>query len=154
MLSKRLKFTRERKGMTQVELARLFGISSSTLSGWETKKDTIPFKYLIQYANEYHYSLDYLYGITNKNKEYESIEINPKEIGKNIKILRKIHGDSQRELAQKLNYSFSCICHYETGRTLVSTNFLYALSKKYNNYSIDELLGRKEKQKETTKVAI
>ena len=75
MIVERLKYTRERKNIKQRELASLFGVDYSTVSGWETGKDTIPLKYLIIYANTYNYSLDYLYGLTTENKQYEKLEI-------------------------------------------------------------------------------
>jgi len=152
MLAERLKYTRERKGLTQVELAKMFGVSGSTLSGWETRKDIIPFKYVLQYANLYHYSLDYLFGLTEENKDYENIDIDLKKIGRNVRIIRKLQHDSQKDLAFKLNYSISCISHYETGKKLISTTFVYGFSKLYRFYSIDKIVGRKLKQKEISKV--
>lgn len=145
MIVERLKYTRERKNIKQRELASLFGVDYSTVSGWETGKDTIPLKYLIIYANTYNYSLDYLYGLTTENKQYEKLEIDLEKIGNNLKKLRKSHGYTLKELTKKLNYSISCYSHYEKGRTLISTNFLYALTTIYEKISLDELLGRKKK---------
>lgn len=149
MKVKNFKYTRERKNIKQKEIAEILGVHFSTVSGWESGKDTIPLKYLIKYANHYNYSLDYLFGITKENKEYEELEIDLNLIAKNLKILRKIHGDTQKDLSKKLNYSISGISHYETGRTLMPTIFIYALTKEYQNFSIDKLLGRKVKEKTT-----
>ncbi len=152
MIVKRLRETRERNNKKQREIAELLNVTYSTVSGWETGKDTIPLKYLITYANIYNYSLDYLFGITKVNQEYEKLEINLKEIAKNLKKIRKKYGFTMKEIAENLNYSIPCYGHYEAGRTLISTTFIYSLSKLYNNYSIDELLGRKKKIKTTLKI--
>lgn len=154
MIVQRLKETRERKDKKQKEIAKLLGVTYSTVSGWETGKDTIPLKYLIKYANTYNYSLDYLFGLTKENKNYEKFEINLKEIAINLKKIRKEHGLTIKEVAESLNYSTPCYGHYESGRTLISTTFIFSLSKLYNNYSIDELLGRKIKKKTNTKINV
>jgi len=147
MIVERLKYTRERKNIKQKEVAELLGVNFTTVSGWEIGKDTIPLKHLIKYANKYNYSLDYLFGISKENKEYEELTLDYEEIGKNLKKIRKAHNLTMKELVSTLNYSISCYAHYETGRTLISTTFLYSLSKYYKNYSIDKLLGRREKIK-------
>ena len=144
MVVKRLRYTRERKNIKQREIAEILGVDYSTVSGWETGKDTIPLKYLIKYANIYNYSLDYLFGIVEENKEKKKLDIDLEKFGKQLKRIRKQKGFTQKDLIEKLNYSISCLSHYETGRTLISTTFLYALSKIYK-ISTDELLGRKEK---------
>ena len=67
MIVKNLKESRERLDLKQVDIAKIFPVTKYTVSGWETGKDTIPLRRLIQYANHYNYSLDYLFGLS-KNK--------------------------------------------------------------------------------------
>ncbi len=98
MIVKRLRYTREKKGIKQKEIAEILGVDYSTVSGWETGKDTIPLKYLIEYANKYNYSLDYLFGLTEENKEYKPVEIDLEKLGKHLKKTRKQMGISQKEL--------------------------------------------------------
>jgi bacteriophage CI repressor helix-turn-helix domain len=63
MIVKNFKYTRENLGLKQKDLTNLFNVTYSTISGWETGKDTIPLKQLIKYANKYNLSLDYLFGL-------------------------------------------------------------------------------------------
>jgi hypothetical protein len=45
-----------------------------------------------------------------------------------------------------LNTSSGGYAHYENSRYLIPTNFIYNLALYYDNFSIDEILGRKEKK--------
>ena len=145
MKVKRLRETREFLDLKQVDLIDLFGVTYSTISGWETGKDTIPLKQLIKYANKFNFSLDYLLGITDKNVEYKKLEIDLNILATNLKKKRKQYGKTQQQIADIINTSQSSYAHYENARYLIPLNFLYNLSKIYNDLSIDEILGRKKK---------
>lgn len=145
MKVKRLRETRENLDLKQIDLTDLFGVTYSTISGWETGKDTIPLKQLIKYANKYNYSLDYLLGLTDKNIEYKDLKINLNTLATNLKKKRKQYGKTQQQIADIINTSQSSYAHYENARYLMPLNFLYNLSKIYNDLSVDEILGRKKK---------
>lgn len=145
MIIKRLRETRETMELKQKDLTDLFGVTYSTISGWETGKDTIPLRQLIKYANKFNYSLDYLFGLTNANEEYLPLEINLDAISKNLKSIRKENKKTQQDIANVLNTSSSAYAHYENSRYLIPTNFIYSLSLIYKNFSIDKILGRKKK---------
>ncbi len=145
MKVKRLRETRENLDLKQIDLTDLFGVTYSTISGWETGKDTIPLKQLIKYANKYNYSLDYLLGLTDKNIEYKDLKINLNSLATNLRKKRKQYGKTQQQIADIINTSQSSYAHYENARYLMPLNFLYNLSKIYNDLSIDEMLGRKKK---------
>ena len=145
MKVKRLRETRENLDLKQIDLTDLFGVTYSTISGWETGKDTIPLKQLIKYANKYNYSLDYLLGLTDKNIEYKDLKINLNTLATNLRKKRKQYGKTQQQIADIINTSQSSYAHYENARYLMPLNFLYNLSKIYNDLSIDEILGRKKK---------
>ena len=145
MKVKRLRETRENLDLKQIDLTDLFGVTYSTISGWETGKDTIPLKQLIKYANQYNYSLDYLLGLTDKNIEYKDLKINLNTLATNLKKKRKQYGKTQQQIADIINTSQSSYAHYENARYLMPLNFLYNLSKIYDDLSIDEILGRKKK---------
>ncbi len=145
MKVKRLRETRENLDLKQIDLTDLFGVTYSTISGWETGKDTIPLKQLIKYANKYNYSLDYLLGLTDKNIEYKDLKINLNTLATNLRKKRKQYGKTQQQIADIINTSQSSYAHYENARYLMPLNFLYNLSKIYNDLSIDEMLGRKKK---------
>ena len=117
----------------------------TTISGWETGKDTIPLRRLIEYASHYNFSLDCLFGITNRNDEsYLPLEINMDLISKNLRILRKRNAMTQEEVAKKINTSQANYAHYENSQNLIPTIFLYNLTLVYKPFSIDKLLGRKK----------
>ena len=44
MIGNNLRYCREELEMTQKELGFVFGVHESTISGWETGKDTIPLR--------------------------------------------------------------------------------------------------------------
>ncbi len=144
MIVKNFRYSRESLDLKQRELTSLFNVTSSTISGWEIGKDTIPLKHLIKYANEYGFSLDYLFGLKNKNEVYKPLEVDLELIGKNLRIIRKTNKLTQEEVAKILNTGASGYAHYENARNLIPTTFLFALSKIYKDFSIDEILGRKK----------
>lgn len=144
MMAKRLRETRENLDLKQVDLTDLFGVTYSTISGWETGKNTIPLKQLIKYANKYSFSLDYLLGLTNNNIEYDDLVIDLDILATNLKRLRKQYGKTQ-QIAGVINTSQSSYAHYENARNLMSLSFLYNLSKIYKDFSIDKMLSKKKK---------
>lgn len=144
MIIKRLKYTRESMDLKQKELTTLFNVKQSTISGWETGKDTIPLKQLIKYANKYKLSLDYLFGLKDYNESYEPLQIDLKVIGRNLRVIRKQNEKTQQDIANILNTNASGYAHYENARYLIPTTFIYNLSLIYKNFSIDKILGRKK----------
>ena len=54
--------------MTQEELGLIFGVTRKTISGWENAYDNMPLPKMIRFANDYKYSLDYISGLSRKNK--------------------------------------------------------------------------------------
>ena len=144
MIVKNLRYTIENLGLKQKDLTSLFNVTYSTISGWETGKDTIPLRQLIKYANKYNFSLDYLFGLTNINKQYLPLEINLDIISKNLINIRKQKKKTQEQIAKVLNTSSGGYAHYENSRYLIPTNFIYNLAIYYKNFSIDEVLGRIE----------
>lgn len=144
MIIKNLRYTRENLGLKQKDLTTLFNVTYSTISGWETGKDTIPLKQLIKYANKYNFSLDYLFGLTKTNKEYLPLEIDLDVISKNLTEIRKQNKKTQEKIAKVLNTSSGGYAHYENSRYLIPTNFIYSLALYYKDFSIDEVLGRKK----------
>lgn len=143
MKVKRLRETRENLDLKQIDLTDLFGVTYSTISGWETGKDTIPLRQLIKYANKYNLSLDYLFGLKDYNENYLPLEIDLDTIANNLKTIRKQNKKTQQNIADVINTSSSAYAHYENSRYLIPTSFIYNLSKVYNNFSIDKILGRK-----------
>lgn len=142
---KNLRESRELLDLKQKEIAEEFKVNFTTVSGWETGKDTIPLERLVDYANRYNYSLDYLFGLTRDNTEqYEPLVLDLELIAKNLRTLRKKNNLTQEQVAKKINTTQAAYAHYETALNLIPTAFLYNLTELYKPFSIDELLGRKK----------
>lgn len=142
MIVKNLRYARENLELKQKEVAEILGVTYSTVSGWETGKDTIPLRKLIEFANKFNLSLDYLFGLKDYNEKYEPLKIDLKVIGKNLKNIRIKNKKTQSDVAKVLNTSQSAYAHYENAIYLISTNFIFSLSNIYKNFSIDLILGR------------
>ena len=145
MVIENLRKSRENLELKQKDVADFFDIHFSTVSGWETGKDTIPIERLIDYANEYNYSLDYLFGVISKNEEYYPINLDLDLLARNLAALRIANNLTQVSVAKKLNTNQSNYSHYETASNIIPTSFLYGLTKIYKPFSIDELFGRRKK---------
>ena len=130
--------------LTQKEIAIFFNLDNTTISGWETGKDTIPLEKLVKYANEFNLSLDYLFGLISRNEKYYPFELDIELLAKNLTELRLKNNCTQYYVAKKLNTVQSAYSHYETASNLIPTIFLYGLTKIYEPFSIDELFGRKK----------
>lgn len=144
MIIKNFKRTREELDIKQKDLADLFKVHFSTVSGWETGKDTIPIERLVDYANHFNYSLDYLFGIKTYNEEYLPLTLDLDLIAQNLRLIRKQNNLTQEQLAKKMNTTQASYSHYENATNMIPTIFLYNLTKIYKPFSIDELLGRKK----------
>ena len=140
----RLRDIRESLELTQADVAKIMKVHRSTFSGWETGKDSIPLQKLNKLCNFYNVSIDYATGLSNNSKNnYKVNNINPKNVGKNLKILRKQNNLVQKDIFLPLNTTSSTYSAYETGKVLIKTDFLYAIAKKYNS-SMDLLIGKKD----------
>lgn len=142
MKFERLREIREEHNLTQKQIAQILNVERSTYAGWETGKDTIPLRRLNKLSDYYKVSIDYLTGLSNVTSKYRIIDLDAKVVGKNLRILRKMHNLVQKDIFISLNTTSSTYSAYETGKVLIKTDFLYAIAKKYH-VSIDELLGKK-----------
>ena len=147
MLNNNLKYCREELEMTQIELGFIFGVSGKTVSGWETATDPIPFNKLIKFSNLYHYSLDFIVGLTRHNINY-NVQIKPDKvkIGNQLKKLRNSLNLSQQKFAEKCGLSQTTYSHYKTGLNLITTTAIFSICKTYN-ISMDYLVGRTDNEK-------
>ena len=67
----RLKDLREDKDLKQKEIASILGIDQRVYSNYETGKREIPVKFVIQLADFYKTSTDYILGRTNNFTPYK-----------------------------------------------------------------------------------
>ena len=132
MIGNNLRYCREEIEMTQKELGFVFDVHKSTISGWETGKDTIPLRKLIKFCNLYNYSLDFVMGLSRTNKEYSKIKnVNIKKIGNNLKSLRNELNISQQQFADECVISQTTYSNYELGLYLINTLTLYTICKNH-----------------------
>lgn len=66
----KLRDLREKRRLSQAEMAKLLGCSQQTYSRYESHTTEIPLESLIFLADYYDTSTDYLLGITNQNEPY------------------------------------------------------------------------------------
>ena len=138
----KLRELREEKNITQEQLASILKINRVQYNQYENNYFNIPIKHIIDLANYYHISIDYLLDISiNKNSNGCYNAVNNKLAGKRLKEFRKEHKLTQQKLASILNTTHSTIGFYEKGRNLIATPFLYQICHKYH-VSADYLLGR------------
>lgn len=72
MLSERLRELRIRKEISNGDLAKEFNIASSTLSSYENGNREPKLDGLIQMAQYFNVSTDYLLGLTNEKRYYDN----------------------------------------------------------------------------------
>ena len=143
----RVRYLREKQELTQKMVAGIIHVDKSTYAAWERGRDLFPLKRLIQIANYYQVSLDYLTSQSNEeNYPNRKEQINPILLQKRLLIIRKEHGYTQEKLALELNTTHSAISAYENGHLIIPLILLYQLSCKFN-ISIDWILGMSEQKK-------
>lgn len=70
----RIKKLREDKDLTQKEVGRILNMSQTGYNQYEIGRNDIPTKVLIDLANFYNTSTDYILGLTNEIKPYPRIK--------------------------------------------------------------------------------
>ena len=145
MNENRLEFLKDEMDLKSKEIAKLLNVSESTYSEWEHNKIPIPTKRMIELADFYKVNIDYILKLTNRRLEItKTTNLNLKEIGQRLLMIRKELNYSLRELGNILNCSFSALASYERGEKLIISEILINLSK-IRNHSIDWILGRTKK---------
>ncbi len=142
MYTTKIKELRERIGLTKTEVGKILGIDRSQYGHYENDDFTIPIKHIITLCDYYNVSLDYIFEFNDTKKyPHSKPEIDKKLMGLRLKEFRKENKLTQTDLAEFLNTTFSTISSYERGINILSTNYLYIISKKYH-LSADYLLGK------------
>ena len=140
----RLAMIREKKELSQRQVAKILHVSKSTYARVETGEQVIPLIHLNNFCKYFKVTMDYVLNLSNQNNFNNNIynqEINKNIIGKNIKLVRKKYQLTQKELAKVINTSQSTISSYEKGKTLVLTVFIYNLALNFN-LSVDKICDR------------
>ena len=142
----KLRDVRQDLDMTQKFVSCNLNIKQGVYSRWENGKEMIPFSRLNELCNLFHYTMDYITGLTITNKKSNIIyEIDLTICGERLRLWRKSKGMTQKQLAEFLNTTQSTISAYEAGKTLILTAFAYQIAKTYR-VSMDWLVGRSKIQ--------
>ena len=129
----RLAMIREKKELSQREVAKILHVSKSTYARWETGEKIIPLEHLIDFCNLTKTNLDYAIGLSEKKTQLSSdIIVDKNMIGNRLRELRLKNNLSEKVFAESINTVQSVISAYETGKTLIQTSFLYDICVKYN----------------------
>lgn len=152
----RLRELREKKGITQFEVAMALDINRSLLSIWENGYANISLKQLIKLAAFYHVPIDYILGMINEidNHHYLYIKtLDLKYVGIKIREIRKKENLTQDKFAEMLYTKRSNISYYEIGKMTISTADLkgicetFGVSADYITGNTLEFIKRKKKVK-------
>lgn len=141
MFDNNLRYCREELELTQEQLGKFFGVTDAAIRSWENANTSIPLNKLSKFCNEYDYSLDFVCGLTRKNKHYGSFKVNRTVISKNLKKFRKSLNISQQALSDECKLSQTTYSGYETGKYLITTTNLYYICKTYK-VSMDYIVNR------------
>jgi len=139
----RIKFLRDLKGLSQLELAKNIGVSRSVINSWENGYANISLRKLVKLSYFFKVPIDYILGLINDfNKDdYDFKEnIDLKYLGRNIRIIRVIEGLSQKEFALKIKTKPSSISYYESGKMSISTADLKDICNTFG-FSADWCIG-------------
>ena len=68
MLAERIKSLRQKSGMSQAELARKLNVTRSSVNACELGISTPTTQYVVEFANLFHVSSDYILGIESDMK--------------------------------------------------------------------------------------
>ncbi len=135
MLGKRLLYLRNKRELTQEELAKIFCMSRSTYAQYEVDRRKPDYDTLQRIADYFKVSTDFLLGHTVDSVMEECT------FPSRLKMIRELNGISLKQLAENLNVSQTDISQFETGGKYPDPPALSVLADSLN-CSVDYLLGR------------
>ncbi len=107
-LAQNLRYLREQKGITQNEMANVFGISQSTVGNWEQNHRKPEIEMLVRLAEYFEVTLD--------NLVLQELKPNLPLYVSNIKHLRKQYDMTQEDMANLLGKGKKTYQAIETGK--------------------------------------
>lgn len=103
----RIKKLREEKNMLQEELAKILNVTQKTISNYETESRDIPTKYIMQLADFFDVTSDYLLGKSDIKKDKSSSE-NKENLSSNM-VMLPVYGEIAAGLP---NWAIECLEGY------------------------------------------
>ena len=145
----KLKILRKKQGLTQQEVADLFGMKQPAYQKWENGKCKPSYENLSMLACIFDVSIDYLLGdyLEISKERYLKLKKQKEEEKKNLfsgrlKELRLQHGFSQEELAEKIGIKQNSYSDWEHGKSKPNYEKLEKIAD-FFGVSLDWLFGRK-----------
>ncbi len=139
----RIRLLRNIKGITQSELAKALNVSQALVNSWENGYAEISLKQLVRLAYFYKVPIDYILGLTTKfdrNIYNFKSDLDLKYLGNNLRIIRKIEGLTQEEMANIIHTERSSISYYESGKMSISSSVFKDICNNFG-YSADWCCG-------------
>lgn len=147
----RFKEIRDDLELKQHEIAEPTNISRGGYANIESEISNVKLKYLLDYCNEFNFSLDYVCKLTDIPTTKSLIKIkkiDKKVMSERLMIIEKENKKQAREIAIELGISKSTYSGYKNPKlpNLMQTLMVKKLALKYN-YSMDWIIGRSNKKK-------
>lgn len=135
MLGKKLLYLRNKRDLTQEELAKIFCMSRSTYAQYEVDRRRPDYDTLQRIADYFEVSTDFLLGRTDDSVMEKC------NFPSRLKMIRELNGISLKQLAENLNLSPTDVSQFEIGGKYPDLPTLKVLADSLN-CSVDYLLGR------------
>ena len=118
MFYKLLKTERIKKGLSQMALAKILGISQQTIGSWETGRTSPDLETLVKIAKFFNVSTDYLLGISDSfdKKNTEELECFSSD---DIDIFNKyfhLPNDVKRKIAMRIEIAYDDMLEAEKSK--------------------------------------
>ena len=136
---KKILDTRIDNDLTQKKMAKILNISHYIYNNYETGRTRIPLNILLDFAQHFNLSLDYLLGLT-KNK-YNYNKGNLQNINHKLLHIRKNENLTQEKFGKLLGIPQRTYASYENGERPIPLEILLKISK-VKNYSLDYLTSK------------
>lgn len=138
-MKNRVKELREENGMKQSELGKLLNVQDAAISKYESGDIPLTGEKIIQLAEYFGVSTDYLLGLEDIMETNEKSNEIVHRTGQNIKNLRERKGLTQQELAVRVDVAQATVANWESGRREPDINILIRIAKLFN-VTLDELV--------------
>lgn len=150
-LDYRFKEIRDDLELKQHEIAEPTNISRGGYANIESEISNVKLKYLLDYCNEFNFSLDYVCKLTDIPTTKSLIrikKIDKKVMAERLMVIEKENRKQAKDIATELGISKSTYSSYKNPKipNLMQTLMVKKLALKYN-YSMDWIIGRSNKKK-------